>query len=153
MQSAQTPAYLATSDLTAVGDCADDASDCPPASGPGWYLADAAPGDALAVAPLIDGGRVFLATHDRLSLDCDTATAVRFATVIDLESGAGLLGDEASVALGRQTLAAPVPEAGEVRLPGLAEALAARGLDRELLTARGLQVRRRYWLDLLLDAD
>ena len=127
VHGAEAPALLTASDLTAVGDCADDASACPPASGPGWYLADATPGDALAVAPLIDGGRVFLATHDRLSLDCDTATALRFATVIDLESGAGLLGDDASVALGRQTLAAPAPEAGEVRLPGLAEALGRTG--------------------------
>ncbi|HKK23446.1 MAG TPA: hypothetical protein VJ947_07155, partial [Pseudohaliea sp.] len=125
----------------------------PPASGPGWHLTDAAPGDALAVAPLIDGGRVFLATHERFSLDCDAGTAVRFATVVDLQSGAGLLGEAGSIALGRQALHTPVPGAGEVRLPGLAAALAAEGLDPGLLTARGLTVRRRYWLDLLLDSD
>jgi hypothetical protein len=141
------------SHLARIRACARAGPPCPPAAGPGWYLDAAAPGDALAYAPLVDGGRVFLATHDSRSLDCASATALRFATVIDLETGAGLLGGERSVVLGRQRLAGPVPGDGRILLPGLGEVLRTQGLDEGLLAARGLRVRRSYWLDLLLDAD
>ncbi|WP_035517066.1 pilus assembly protein [Pseudohaliea rubra] len=144
---------LAAEDLVAVRAC--DTVTCPPASGPGWYLAAAAPGDALAVAPLIDGGRIFLATHTRLSLSCEDATAERFVVVVDLERGEPVLeGDQAGgFALGRQRLEGPRPVQGAIHSPGLREALERRGLGEERLVAEGLILRRRYWLDLLLDAD
>jgi len=140
-------------DLVAARDC--ESSGCPPDTGPGWYLAGAAPGDALAVTPLVDGGRIFLATHTQRSLDCDDASAERFVVIVDLESGMPLFGDDDgdAFALGRQELDGPRPGEGVVQLPGMAEALAARGVAASVLEARGLEARRRYWLDLLLDSD
>lgn len=144
---------LDRSDLAAVRSC--DKADCPPDTGPGWYLADAAPGNALAVAPLIDGGRIFLATHERLSRDCDSGSAERFVVIVDLASASPLYttteGD--AFALGRQVLDGPRPADGRIYAPGLAEALGAAGLAEGVLDAQGLVVQRRYWLDLLLDAD
>lgn len=144
---------LESLDLVAVRRCGTP--DCPPPAGPGWYLADAAPGDALAVAPLIDGGRIFLATHNRLSLACDTASAERFVVIVALESGDAVYpGEEGGAfALGRQVLDGPRPADGVIHLPGLAEALAAQGVEEDALAAEGLAVTRRYWLDLLLDSD
>ena len=140
-------------DLVAARGC--DSPGCPPDGGPGWYLADAAPGDALAVTPLVDGGRIFLATHTARSLACDDASAERFVVIVDLESGMPLFGDDDgdAFALGRQELDGPRPGEGAVQLPGMAEALAVRGVAASVLEAGGLEARRRYWLDLLLDSD
>ncbi|MEQ8265254.1 hypothetical protein [Pseudohaliea sp.] len=140
-------------DLVAARDC--ESPGCPPDTGPGWHLADAAPGDALAVVPLIDGGRIFLATHARLSLACDDASAERFLVIVDLESALPLFGgdDGDAFALGRRVLDGPRPEGGVVHLQGMDEALAARGVAENVLEARGLAVSRLYWLDLLLDSD
>ncbi|MHA7816195.1 MAG: hypothetical protein ACX93N_06950 [Pseudohaliea sp.] len=144
---------VVAADLDAARDC--ETAGCPPDAGPGWYLADAAPGDALAVAPLIDGGRVFLATHTRLSRACDSASAERFVVVVDLETATPMLegtsGD--ALSLGRQALEGPYPVDGAIRVPGLAEALAAQGVGERFLAAKGLATRRYYWLDLLLDSD
>ncbi len=147
------PEPVRADDLVAARDC--ESPGCPPDTGPGWHLADAAPGDALAVAPLIDGGRIFLASHAQLSLDCDDASAERFVVIVDLERAAPLFGgdDEEAFALGRRVLDGPRPDGGVVQLPGLAEALAADGVAESVLAARGLEARRRYWLDLLLDSD
>jgi hypothetical protein len=144
---------LENSDLVAVRSC--DTPACPPAAGPGWYLADAAAGDALAVAPLIDGGRIFLATHNRLSLDCDRASAERFVVIVDLESGEAVYpaAGSGTFSLGRQVLDGPRPAGGVIHLPGLAEVLAEQGVEESVLIAQGLAVKRRYWLDLLLDSD
>jgi len=147
------PAPVRAADLVAARGC--EAPDCPPDTGPGWYLADAAPGDALAVTPLIDGGRIFLASHALRSLDCDDASAERFLVIVDLKSAVPLFGggDGEAFVLGRRLLDGPHPDGGVVHLPGLAEALAAEGVAESVLEARGLAARRRYWLDLLLDSD
>jgi hypothetical protein len=146
-------APVRAADLVAARGC--ESPGCPPDTGPGWYLADAAPGDALAVAPLIDGGRLFFATHRQLSLDCDEASAERFVVIVDLERAAPLFGGDegGAFALGRRRLDGPRPDGGVVHLPGLAEVLAAEGVAESALEARGLAARRRYWLDLLLDSD
>jgi hypothetical protein len=147
------PEPVRADDLVAARDC--ESPGCPPDTGPGWHLADAAPGDALAVAPLIDGGRIFLATHTQLSLDCDDASAERFVVIVDLESALPLFGgdDGDAFAVGRRRLDGPRPDGAVVHLPGLAEALAAEGVAENVLEARGLAARRCYWLDLLLDSD
>lgn len=145
--------HLETGDLIDAAACDQAVSSCPPATGPGWYLRGASAGDALMASPLIDGGRIFLATYARASLDCEATTAVRFAGIIELESGRSLLGDAQAVALERQPLEGPAIEGGRLQLPGLAAALERASLPGELAVARGLQPRRSYWLDLLLDAD
>ena len=140
--------------LADAGACTADEDGCPPAVGPGWRLEGAARGDTLAGGPLLDGGRIYLASYLSASVDCESGTAQRFAAVVDLATAAAPATLPPLLDIGRGAPAEPALDAGGIDLPGLPAALRAvapRGAAS--LAPSGPAVRRLYWRDLMLDAD
>jgi hypothetical protein len=140
------------SDLADAGGCRQAQIDCPAGSGPGWYRNGVVSGDALGAVPLVDGGRLFIDAYVSDTVDCSDGSAQRFFTIVDLRSGSVLLPGESGVALGRQPGGRWLPRDGRIQFPGLESAVQNAGAPDDVLRARGMEPRRRYWRDLLIDA-
>lgn len=145
------------SHLCDIEACSEAGGGCRDSGAKGWRrslgTARGPEGELRLLAPLIDGGRVFVTAASANTDDCQSPDAQRRLFLIDVATGCPLLPGLNSIDLGRGDARDPEIIDGRIAIPGLIERLPELNLPSGFLRAERLRPRRLYRLDLLLDAD